>query len=280
MKPILTVAFLLGLLALPVAAQNCSSGNEGSRLRRNSGCSENRDRGIGFAPTTVLESAPDRSRLYIPDTRTCPNQVSVNGTVYDLDGGEGTVLIPISNTPSPDAPVENAHASAAQSESPTISDGVRMANKMREWFKWFRLVKEKGKLKAVADAIKNAAKKPLRGTGADPIGALLAMDDSLKAIAEVAPDLGELRGMAQENWIQKIAMGELEPESETLTGIGPVDWFWRTFSNGEQVLREIRARNAVRELVRNGEVTTSEAVELLRLGQGTTAESGAQETGE
>lgn len=36
-----------------------------------------------------------------------------------------------------------------------------------------------------------------------------------------------------------------------------------------QVLREIRARNAVRELVRNGEVTTQEAVEMLRLGQGT-----------
>lgn len=269
MKPILIVAFLLGLLALPVAAQNCSSGNEGSRSRRHSGCGENRDLGFSFKPTAVLESSPIRSRPYIPDTRTCPNEVNVNGTVYEIDGGEGTVLIPISNTPSPDAPDDNANASQPQTESPTVSDGVRMVNKVREWFKWLRLVKENGKLKAVADAIKNAAKKPLRGTGADPIGTLLAMDDSLKAIAEVAPDLGELRGMAQENWIQKIAMGDLEPESETLTDIGPVDWFWTTFLNGEQVLREIRARNAVRELIRSGEATTQEAVEMLRLGQGT-----------
>lgn len=273
MKPILIVAFLLGLLALPVAAQNCSSGNEGSRSRRNSGCGENRGQGLCSTPFAVLENSPIRSRPYIPDTRTCPNEVNVNGTVYEIDGGEGTVLIPISNTPSPDTPDETANASETQSESSTVSDGVRMANKMREWFKWFRLVKEKGKLKAVADAIKNAAKKPLRGTGADPIGTLLAMDDSLKAIAEVAPDLGELRGMAQENWIQKIAMGELESESETLTGIGPVDWFWINVSNGEQVLREIRARNAVRELIRNGEVTTQEAVEMLRLGQGTASDA-------
>ncbi|MCK6474267.1 MAG: hypothetical protein L6R28_21320 [Planctomycetes bacterium] len=110
MKPYIATTLLLALTALPASARQKKEKRERPREHHEERCDhENRhhgfDGGFIFAHSFPSSPAPE-APMYIPEANPGPDRISVNGTVYEIDGGNNVALV--SKAPEPAPPPEPA----------------------------------------------------------------------------------------------------------------------------------------------------------------------------
>ncbi len=81
---------------------------------------------------------------------------------------------------------KSAKARKVAKEAKSIKDAVKSAKD------------SKSLTKRAGDLLKGVAKKPLKGTGSDPVGLMIQIDESLEVVAENAPSIGEKIKLARE----------------------------------------------------------------------------------
>ncbi|MBL4659360.1 MAG: hypothetical protein JKY19_03320 [Alcanivoracaceae bacterium] len=96
--------------------------------------------------------------------------------------------------------------------------------------------------KRVGDLLKKVAKKPLRGTGADPIGLMIQIDESLEVVAENSKDIGEKIKLGREIEESK---HKVDPNFRLPMSKNPLDWCvldWLYYNNENKRRKEINDR--------------------------------------
>lgn len=94
-------------------------------------------------------------------------------------------------------------------EAKSLADALKSASK------------KTGKLKRLGDLAKGIAKKPLRGTGSDPIGLMIQIDESLEVVADNSKSIGEKIKLARE--IEQ-AKHKMDPSYRLPMAERPFDW--------------------------------------------------------
>lgn len=105
MKPYIATTLLLALTALPASANQKHEKRERPREHHKERCDHERrhdgfNGGFLFAPGFPASPAPE-APVYIPETNPGPDQLSVNGTVYEIDGGNNVALASKAPEPAP-----------------------------------------------------------------------------------------------------------------------------------------------------------------------------------
>lgn len=106
MKPYIATTLLLALTALPASARQKHEKQERPREREKDRCHHERrhrdsDGGFIFMHGFPMSPAPE-APVYIPETNPGPDQLSVNGTVYEIDGGNNVALVSKAPEPAPE----------------------------------------------------------------------------------------------------------------------------------------------------------------------------------